>query len=328
MLTTRFTELVGCSVPIQQAGMGSHAKPRMAAAVANAGGLGMVSVYGDYGGPPENVAKMLDNTREQTSGVFGANFIMKWVEPELAHETVRAAAEHAKVVEFFYTDPDPALIEIVHSEGALACWQVGSQEEAVAAVDAGCDFIVAQGIEAGGHVRGTFGLLALLDQVLRAVDVPVVAAGGIGSGRAMAAVLAAGADGVRVGTRFVAVEEAEAHPDYLKALIAAEAQDTVYTEAFSANWPNAPHRVLRSAVDAAEAFQGEFVSTMADTWNGERYQLRRFECSALHKSAIGNIAAMAHLAGESVGGVKKVQTAAEIIHELTSEAEILLRRWS
>jgi NAD(P)H-dependent flavin oxidoreductase YrpB (nitropropane dioxygenase family) len=67
---------------------------------------------------------------------------------------------------------------------------------------------------------------------------------------------------------------------------------------------------------------------MADTWNGERYQLRRFDVSALHKSAIGNIAAMANFAGESVGGVKKVQTAAEIIHELTSEAEILLRRWS
>src|SRR6266498_522847 len=173
MLTTRFTDLVGCSVPIQQAGMGSHANPRLAAAVANAGGLGMVSVYSGYGGPPENVAKMLDSTRKQTSGVFGANFIMKWVEPVLAYETVRAAAQHAKVVEFFYTDPDPALIEIVHSGGALACWQVGSRQEALAAVDAGCDFVVAQGIEAGGHVRGTFGLLALLDQVLRAVDVPV-----------------------------------------------------------------------------------------------------------------------------------------------------------
>ena len=328
MLTTRFTALVGCSAPIQQAGMGSHAKPRMAATVANAGGLGMVSVYGSYGGPPANIAKMLDDTRERTAGVFGANLIMKWIEPDLAHETVRVAAERARVVEFFYTDPDPILVDIVHSEGALACWQVGSREEAVAAVAAGCDFIVAQGIEAGGHVRGTIGLLALLEQVLGAVDVPVVAAGGIGSGRTMASVLAAGAEGVRVGTRFLALEEAEAHPDYLKALIAAEAQDTVYTEAFSAGWPNAPHRVLRSAVEAAEAFQGEFVGTMADTWNGETFQLRRFASSAIHKSASGNIAAMANLAGESVGSVKKVQTAAEIINELMSEAEMLLRRWS
>lgn len=326
MLTTRFTELVGCSVPIQQGGMGSHANPRLAAAVANAGGLGTVSVYGLYGGPPENVATMLDNTREQTSGVFGANFVMHWVEPELAHETVRAAAQRAKVVEFFYTDPDPALIEIVHSEGALACWQVGSQKEAIAAVDAGCDFIVVQGIEAGGHVRGTIGLLPLLDQVLGAVDVPVVAAGGIGSGRAMAAVLAAGADGVRVGTRFLAVAEAEVHADYLKALINSEAQDTVFTEAFSEGWPNAPHRVLRSCIDTAQAYEGEIVATMVDTWNGEANQVRRFVPSAIHKSATGNVAAMSHFAGESVGGVRKAQTATEIIDELTSEAETLLRR--
>jgi NAD(P)H-dependent flavin oxidoreductase YrpB (nitropropane dioxygenase family) len=308
--------------------MGSHANTRLAAAVANAGGLGMVSVYGDYGGPPENVAKMLERTREQTSGVFGANFIMKWVEPVLAHKTVKAAAEHANVVEFFYTDPDAALIEIVHAAGALACWQVGSREEAVAAVAAGCDFVVAQGIEAGGHVRGTFGLLALLDQVLSAVDVPVVAAGGIGTARALAAVLAAGADGVRVGTRFLAVEEAEAHPDYVQALIAAEAEDTIYTDAFSVGWPHAPHRVLRSSLEAAQAFQGEFVGTMADTWDAQPYQLPRLGCAAIHKSATGNVEAMPQWAGESVGGLKKVQTAAEIIHELTSEAEMLLRRWS
>jgi NAD(P)H-dependent flavin oxidoreductase YrpB (nitropropane dioxygenase family) len=288
----------------------------------------MVSLYSKYGGPPTNVAKMLDYTRKQTSGAFGANFIMRFMDPDLAHETVRVASERANVVEFFYTDPDPALIEIVHSAGALACWQVGSREEAVAAVEAGCDLIVAQGIEAGGHVRGTIGVLTLLDQVLGAVDVPVLAAGGIGSGRAMAAVLAAGADGVRVGTRFLASEEAEAHPGYLKALISAEAQDTVYTEAFGVGWPNAPHRVLQSSLDAAQSFEGEIVGSMADTWNDERYELRPFEPEAIHKSATGNISAMSHWAGESVTGLKREQTAHEIVRELTSEAETLLRRWN
>jgi nitronate monooxygenase len=327
MLTTRFTELVGCTVPIQMAGMASHANPRLAAAVANAGGLGMVSTYGRFGGPPENVAKMLEHTRELTTGVFGANFIAVRTNPGEVREGVRASAEHCKVVEFFYTDPDASLIELVHSAGALACWQVGSRDEAVAAVDAGCDFIITQGIEAGGHVRGTIGLLALLDQVLRAVDVPVLAAGGIGSGRAMAAVLAAGADGVRVGTRFLAVEEAEAHPDYLKALIAADAEDTVYTSAFYVGWPDAPHRVLRSSVEAAEAFEGEFVTTGTDSWDGQPHQVPRFGPSPLHRSRTGNIAAMPHWAGESVSNVTKVQTAAEIVHELASEAEALLRRW-
>jgi len=328
MLKTRFTELVGCSVPIQQAGMSSLANPRLAAAVANAGGLGMISVYGDYGGPPENIAKMLDSTRERTSGVFGANFLNISVRQTLIPESIRAAAEHARVVEFFWCDPDAKLIEIVHSAGALACWQVGSRDEAVAAVDAGSDFIIAQGIEAGGHVRGTIGVLALLDQVLNAVNVPVLAGGGIGGGRALAAVLAAGADGARVGTRFLAAPEAETHPDYLKALINAEAQDTVYTEAYSTNWPNAPHRVLQSSIDAAlKLEEGEIVATKCDSWNGEPSHPRRFDACVIHNSAVGNISALPHWAGESVSGVKKVQTAAEIIDELAGDAEALLRRW-
>src|SRR5262245_51453266 len=108
MLTTRFAELVGCTVPIQQAGMGALANPRLAAAVANAGGLGMVSVYGHT---PSKIAATLDQLHGLTSGVVGANFIMHFVEPALAHESVAAAAARVKVVEFFYSDPDPALVD-------------------------------------------------------------------------------------------------------------------------------------------------------------------------------------------------------------------------
>ncbi|GEM_PF-6267694 len=151
MLSTRFTELVGCSVPIQQAGMGSLATPALAAAVANAGGLGMVSVYGD---PLPQVAERLDTVRRQTTGVFGANLIMRFIAPALARATVETAAARARVVDFFYSDPDPALVARVHAQGALACWQVGSCAEAVAAVEAGCDFIIAQGIEAGAMSVG------------------------------------------------------------------------------------------------------------------------------------------------------------------------------
>ncbi len=217
--------------------MADLSSPRLAAAVAEAGGLGIVSVYG---ATPAQIAALLDTVRAQTTGVFGANFIMRFVDPALVPECVAVAAAKDKVVDFFYSDPDATLVEIVHAGGALACWQVGSREEAVAAANAGCDFLIAQGIEAGGHVRGRIGLLALLSEVLAAVDVPVLAAGGIGSGRAMAAALAAGADGVRVGTRFVAAEEAGAHPAYVQALIAAEAQDTVYTDVFSVGWHTGP----------------------------------------------------------------------------------------
>ncbi len=325
MLTTRFTELVGCPVPLQQAAIGGLSNPRLAAAVANAGGLGMVSVYGKS---PAGIAATFDELRGLTNGVFGANFIMRFVDPAQAGQCLAAAAARVRVIEFFYTDPNPALVDMAHQGGALVCWQVGSRAEAQAATQAGCDFIIVQGIEAGGHVRGVISLLALLNQVLGEVGVPVLAAGGIGSGRAMAAVLAAGADGVRVGTRFVAATEAGAHPAYVQALIAASAEDTTCTEAFSKGWPDAPHRVLRSCIAAAQAFPGEFVGQKVDVDTGGFYQIPRWQPFTIDATTTGALAAMPHWAGESVDGVTHVQPAAEIVHELAAEAERLLRRWA
>jgi NAD(P)H-dependent flavin oxidoreductase YrpB (nitropropane dioxygenase family) len=241
---------------------------------------------------------------------------------------VEVAAQRAQVVDFFFGDPDPSLVALVHAAGSLAQWQVGSAEEARAAEAAGCDIIVAQGTEAGGHVRGKIGLLALLDEVLPAVKVPVLAAGGIGTGRAMAAVLAAGADGVRVGTRFAASNEADAHPRYIDALIAASPDDTVLGDNFSYEFPGLPHRALRSSVLAAQEFQGEIVGEVVDPVTGERTPIHRLEKLAIAKNVTGTIEAMPHWAGESVRGVVRRQSAAEIVTELVDEAEGLLRRWS
>src|SRR5438094_2803815 len=204
MLRTKFTELVGCTVPIQQAGIGKLASPALAAAVADAGGLGMVSGIG--AAPPEYVAKILDGLRRSTSGAFGANFLIDGVRETGKLDAdflkvLEVAASRAPVVEFFYEQPDAELVEMAHAGGALVSWQLGSAAEAAAAERAGCDLIVAQGTEAGGHVRGKIGLLALLGEVLPSAKVPVVAAGGIGTGRAMAAALAAGASAGRVGRR-------------------------------------------------------------------------------------------------------------------------------
>src|SRR2546427_2906720 len=157
---------------------------------------------------------------------------------------------------------------------------------------------------------------------------PVVAAGGIGTGRAMAAALAAGASAVRVGTRFVAAEEAGAHPAYLGKLSAAEAKDTILTEAFSANWPNAPHRVLRSCVEAVERFQGEFVGETVQPWApGVRVPVQTRASFVADKTTTGEFDAMPLWAGESVDGVKRIQKAGEIVRELAGEAETLLRSW-
>jgi len=259
MITTRFTELVGCTIPIQQAGMGAVSPPELAAAVSEAGGLGMLGTA-HPGLTAASLANRLDRLCALTDKPFGVNFI---VAPQLLKHLdlrcVEIAARAARVVEFFYGEPDRALVEMAHGGGALVSWQVGSKNEAIAAADAGCDFIVVQGVEAGGHVRGTDDMMTVLGQVIGAVDVPVLAAGGISSGRAMAAALAAGADGVRVGTRFVAATEAAAHPEYVTALFASQAEDTIYTTAFSRGFRDAPHRVLRSCVTAVEALQGDTV---------------------------------------------------------------------
>ena len=331
MLRTRFTELVGCTVPIQQAGIGKLASPALAAAVADAGGLGMVSGIG--AAPPEYVAKILDGLRRSTSGAFGANFLIDGVRETGKLDAdflkvLEVAASRAPVVEFFYEQPDAELVEMAHAGGALVSWQLGSAAEAAAAERAGCDLIVAQGTEAGGHVRGKIGLLALLGEVLPSAKVPVVAAGGIGTGRAMAAALAAGASAVRVGTRFVAAEEAGTHPAYVDKLIAAEAKDTILTETFSANWPNAPHRVLRSCVEAVERFRGEFVGETAKPWAPDvRVPMRPRDSFVADKTTTGTFDAMPMWAGESVDGVKRVQKAGEIVRELAEEAERLLRNW-
>jgi NAD(P)H-dependent flavin oxidoreductase YrpB (nitropropane dioxygenase family) len=210
------------------------------------------------------------------------------------------------VVELFYAEPDADVVGRIHREEALAAWQVGSVDEALAAADSGCDFLVVQGHEAGGHVRGTEPLLTLLEAVRARVDLPLVAAGGIGTGAAMAAALKAGADAVRIGTRFLAAEEADVHPDYLEALVRADADDTVLTETFAFAWPDAPHRVLGSCVTAAD----DPPSARSPQPPG-----RDFE---------GDVRAAALYAGTSVTAVRHAATAADIVEEIVRDAEAAL----
>jgi NAD(P)H-dependent flavin oxidoreductase YrpB (nitropropane dioxygenase family) len=297
---SRISDMLGCRYPIQQAGMGGVATPALATAVAGAGGLGMLS--GTVGGPA--LSAQLDAIPD--GAAIGVNFLM----PFLDRAALDEAAGRTPYVELFWAAPDLALVDAIHDQGSLVGWQIGSLAEAKAASDAGCDVIVAQGVEAGGHVRGTVGLLPLLDEVCGAVDLPVIAAGGIGTGRAMAAALTAGADAVRVGTRFVAAMESTAHPIYVDALIGATAEDTVLTTAFGEGWPDAPHRVLRSSVDAGERL-GPAQSWTPD-WPSSAYT--------------GDVEARALYAGQSVGAVRSRQSAAEIVAELVTESEQQLAR--
>lgn len=310
-VTTPFTELVGCRLPLQLAGMGGGTSDvGLAAAVTEAGGLG---VLGAGGLPGPVVEPMLDALSGATQGPFGVNFLM----PFLDRDAVVAASKRCRVVEFFYASPERELVELVHEGGALAGWQVGSADEARAAVQAGCDFVAVQGTEAGGHVRGKQTLREVLAEAAAAVSVPIVAAGGIGTPGDVAGALAEGASAVRIGTCFLAAQESVAHPVYIDALIGASAEDTVVTEAFSVEWPNAPHRVLRSCIAAAEATDEDVVGSLS--LGAMEIPVPRFSVTVPTKDVKGNVAAMCMYAGTSVGAVREQRLAAAIVAELCSE---------
>jgi NAD(P)H-dependent flavin oxidoreductase YrpB (nitropropane dioxygenase family) len=319
MIETDFTRLVGCTVPIQLAGMGPIISPELAAAVSEAGALGQITfVQTD----PAVASQRLDRIEQLTTKPHGVNLIIPYLDPTI----LMMAARRARVIDFFWGDPDPDLVEQVHAAGALASWHVGSVSEAISAEKAGCDFISPQGIEAGGHIRGQLSLLPLLAGVLDAVSVPVLAAGGIGTARGIAAVLQAGAAGVRMGTRFIAAEESKAHPEYVQALIAAGAEDTVLTTRFEVDCPMCPatHRVVRSALELAEDLPDRPLGEMEVS--GSRYPIPRFFGFPPTRQMTGRITAMACYAGQSVAAIHGLQPAGEIIAELVSGTENLLER--
>lgn len=317
MLTTAFTELAGCEVPIQQAPMGPISPLGLAEAVARAGGIGTISAMG------LSANEIAERFGRLHTGRLAVNFVTANIDPE----AVEAAAERFDIIDFFWRDPDAGLVTLVHTGGALVLWQVGSVDEALRAVDCGADILAVQGSEAGGHVRGRTALLPLLESVLDEVRVPVLAAGGIANPRGMAAVLAAGATGVRIGTRFIATKESGAHPDYIAALLDAGSESTRISDGFAecplcATVPRA--RVLRSAVAAVDALDEDVVGSVLTA--GETTVLPKRAGLPPHRDVRGHVEAMALYAGEAVTDVTDVPTAGDLVRGLAEGAQRLLHR--
>jgi NAD(P)H-dependent flavin oxidoreductase YrpB (nitropropane dioxygenase family) len=227
-------ERLGVEHPVVQAGMGGGiARAPLAAAVSQAGGLGTVAIL-----PPDALRAELRAARERTERPVAVNLLLPFTRP--AHWD--AVGEAALVVTFWGRP--------VRRTDRPWAHQVGSVEEARAAHAAGADAVIAQGVEAGGHVRGTTPALALLERVRAALPAgfPVLVAGGIADGADARRALDAGAEAVVAGTRFLLSEESGAHPGYVRRLLGARA--TVRTELFGQGWPGAPHRVVPNAATA------------------------------------------------------------------------------
>ena len=326
-MKTALTERLGIDLPIIQAPMGGAVGPRMVAAVSNAGGVGMLV---PWRAKAETVQQQIRETRALTSRPFGVNLVLDFPQEERLDVCLE---EHVPIISFFWGDPS-ALAPRAKARGAIVLHTVGSAAEAKRAVDAGVDIVVAQGWEAGGHVRGTVATLPLVPAVVDAVaPVPVVAAGGIADGRGLAAALALGAAGAWIGTRFLASEEATIHPRYRERLLAARETDTVYLkDLFDVRWPNAPHRALRNhTVEAWEAAgcptsgkrpgEGEVIARSRSAGDVVRYQ--SYTPGA---DAEGDIDALSLWAGQGVSLVSKVQPAGDIVREIAEDARAILER--
>ncbi|OEV08352.1 NAD(P)H-dependent flavin oxidoreductase [Streptomyces nanshensis] len=319
-LRTGLCELLGIAVPVVQAPVGRPCTPALAAAVSNAGGLGMLACTWDGVG---ELAARVRATQAATAQPFGVNLLLEWDQEERIEECL---ALGVGVISTGWGDPAP-LTARIHRGGALHLHTVGSAAEARHAADAGVDVVVAQGWEAGGHVCGGIASLPLVPAVVDAVaPVPVVGAGGVADGRGLAAMLALGAQAAWIGTRFLLAEEAATAPAYRAGLARAEETDTVHGVIFDKGWPRARHRALvNSTVEVWRAAGrppvGERPGEDDVLGHGaDGAPIERYADVAPTADVEGDAEAMALYAGQSVGLVGRRQPAAAIVAELEAEA--------
>ena len=304
--------------------MGGAVTPTLAAAVSNAGGLGMLPLTWTS---PAEIATAVDQTRQLTELPFGVNLGLAWDQRE---RLAAALASGVGIVSFFWGDAS-VIIGEAREAGAIVFVTVGTAEEGRAAAAAGADIVVAQGWEAGGHVWGTVSTLALVPRVVDAVaPVPVVGAGGIADGRGLAAVLALGGVGAWVGTRFLAAREAEVHPDYRRRILEASEADTFYGTLFDRGWPDAPHRALRNSTVEAWEQAGRPASGSrpgeADepALRPDGSPINRYASATPTAAMTGDVEPLPHWAGQGVGLVTREASAAEIVESLVKEAEVAI----
>jgi enoyl-[acyl-carrier protein] reductase II len=316
-IQTRLTELLGIEHPVMLAGMGGVSYSALVAAVSEAGGLGCM------GAGTMTIDVMIDEmrlVREATTKPFGVDLLTAMPGDQVP--MVEAIIAGGAGVFVAALGVPTEVIDLCHENGLLVVNMCGKVDHARRAVDAGCDVVVAQGTEAGGHT-GRVATMPLVPQVVDAVgeEVPVVAAGGIFDGRGLAAALALGADGVWVGTRFIATHEARSAPGYKEALIAAAEDSTTVTRAYSGKTmrtlANDYTRWWEDHTDELEPFPMQMA--------------RSFKDGALHLGADSSTQGVdptreCYPAGQGVGAVREIVPAANLVTRFVAEAEEALNR--
>ena len=322
MFETRITRKFGLTVPILNAGMAFVAGPELAAAVAEAGGLGML---GGAMAPAEGLRQMIRATRALTTGCVGVDLIGDFIDD--GHVDV-LVEERVSLAVFFWTAPSPAQVARLTASGVSFWMQIGSIEEATAAAALGAETLVVQGSEAGGHNRSQGaleGLFAAIRMVLP--DMPLVAAGGIVDGAGMAAALSRGADGVWCGTRFLASCEADANEGYKARLVQAGHGCTTITTVFGPEWPGQPLRALvNEAVRASEgrieaALEAAIGQVIGKTvLGGATVPVPRYSALLPTRAFEADLEWSCLTAGECAAVITSIEPARAIINRMIDEA--------
>lgn len=318
-LQTPLTKLLGLEIPLIQAPIGSATTVELVSEVSNAGALGMLSLTWRSA---DETRDMIRRIKDRTDRPFGVNFVLT-VDPR---EKVNICLEAGvRVISFFWGDPRP-YIQMIHEAGALVMHMIGSEDEAVSCHAAGVDILIAQGIEAGGHVCGRSELRTLVPRVRSAIgDGVLVAAGGISDGKSMREAMDLGADGVAMGTRFLASTEADVHELFQKRILAASASDTLYSMLFDGGWPNAPHRVLRTSFvsqweQAGRPPAGQRLEENQIIGYREFGQaVLAYEDSFATSKTTGAIEKFPLYAGQSVEGINEIKSSSKIVSDLKIE---------
>ena len=327
-METSITGEFGLTTPIISAGMAFVAGPPLAAAVSNAGGLGML---GGAMVPPEGVRMMIKATRAMTDKPFGIDLIGDFLEP--AHIDV-VIEEQVPIVVFFWTGPgDNDLVRL--REAKIHFWmQIGTVAEAVAAAEAGAEALIVQGSQAGGHNRADAPLVDLFRRVKAALpQMPLICAGGIKDGQTMARALDMGAEAVWCGTRFLMANEANAHPEYQDRVRLAGPGDTIRTTLFGPEWPGQMARVLKNKAtetgfgretEALSDAEGQLVGSVE--LGGEKVPVPKYSAILPTPEMEADLDWVCLTVGECAGDIDNVLPAAEIVREMVRDAEPLLRR--
>ena len=308
MLGTELTELLGIKYPVIQGAMAWIANAELAAAVSNAGGLGIIAAGNT---PPELLEMELIKIRELTDKPYGMNIML--MSPTAPAAVDLAAKYRVKVLTTGAGSPGK-VIERLKPLGTIIMPVVASTAVAIRAVRQGAQAIVAEGMEAGGHI-GELTTMVLTPLVAQAVNVPVVCAGGIVDGRGMAAAFALGAQGVQVGTRFVCSTECTVHPNYKNALVKAKERCTAVTGAPTGH----PVRCIENKLTK------EFLKLEYDHAPNE--QIEKLGTGRLRAAVVdGDVEMGSVMSGQSAALVNDVRPCAEIITGMVSEAEEILKK--